>query len=66
MKKGDIFEHAHWLNASMMPLLCIVTSVRGDTVYWKAWAAGRPVGHLHRFERSEAAKSVGQVLQEAA
>jgi hypothetical protein len=39
MKRGDLFQHAHWRDSSKMPervpLTCKVTKVAGGVIYYR-------------------------------
>jgi hypothetical protein len=52
--KGMEFRHASWLEAdNKTQLLCRVTSVRNDQVYWKAVENGELVGLSYYFAAEE-------------
>lgn len=65
MKPGTIFEHRHWLDCKNMPLLCRVTAVRGETVYWREWVPKDQAakGNKYCFDLDQTKKYVGSVLQ---
>lgn len=62
MKPGMVFEHKHWLDTKHMPLLCRVTALRGQTVYYGVYRSASK--RRYCFDLSEAGKYVGQVITE--
>lgn len=44
MKRGDLFQHAHWRDSSKMPervpLTCKVTKVAGGVIYYRPCYGG--------------------------
>lgn len=40
MKRGDRFIHAYWIDEQRRPLICEVTAVRNDVVYWRGVGDG--------------------------
>lgn len=67
IKPGVIFEHRHWLDHKNMPLLCRVTAVRRDTVYYRAWVPEdqKVEGNKYCFDLCESKKYIGDVIEEA-
>lgn len=58
MKRGDLFTHAHWLDANHRPLRCRVTRVADGVVYWKPIDGGKsmyfPITESARYVKPDA------------
>jgi hypothetical protein len=58
IKPGDQFVHAFWLDANNAPLICRVTKISQDEVYYRPISGGKST----YFPCAKVAKYVAKVI----